>query len=96
MADLLVEARAKQEVLRYVGTVVAEGDGVKLEVGLRRVPQAHPFAGIASGDNIVAFRTRRYDRQPLIVRGPGAGPEVTAAGVFADLLRLATYLGART
>jgi aspartokinase/homoserine dehydrogenase 1 len=42
----------------------------------------------------VSFQTRRYNAEPLIVRGPGAGPEVTAAGVFADLLRLASFLGA--
>ena len=42
----------------------------------------------------IRFRTRRYSDNPLVVQGPGAGPEVTAGGVFADLLRLATYLGA--
>jgi aspartokinase/homoserine dehydrogenase 1 len=41
-----------------------------------------------------AFVTGRYHENPLIVQGPGAGPDVTAAGVFADLLRLGTYLGA--
>jgi aspartokinase/homoserine dehydrogenase 1 len=45
-------------------------------------------------DNVVRFATRRYCENPLIVQGPGAGPEVTAAGVFSDLLRLSTYLGA--
>jgi len=43
----------------------------------------------------VQFSTRRYDSNPLVVQGPGAGPEVTAAGVFADLLRVASSLGAR-
>ncbi|HEX8282923.1 MAG TPA: hypothetical protein VF588_06190 [Pyrinomonadaceae bacterium] len=51
-------------------------------------------ASAARSDNVVSFRTARYDAQPMIVRGPGAGPEVTAAGVFSDLLRLATFLGA--
>lgn len=41
------------------------------------------------------MRTERYDEQPLIIRGPGAGPDVTAAGVFADLLTLMRYIGAR-
>lgn len=45
-------------------------------------------------DNIISFTTARYFKQPLIVRGPGAGADVTAAGVFSDLLRLAAYLGA--
>ncbi|MFU8832665.1 MAG: hypothetical protein ACNA7J_10990 [Wenzhouxiangella sp.] len=46
-------------------------------------------------DNVVAFTTERYRDNPLIVQGPGAGPEVTAAGVFADLLRVASALGAK-
>jgi aspartokinase/homoserine dehydrogenase 1 len=56
-------------------------------------PASHPFARLNLTDNIVQFQTRRYTPNPLIVQGPGAGPEVTAAGVFADLLRLAAYLG---
>jgi aspartokinase/homoserine dehydrogenase 1 len=55
----------------------------------------HAFANMALTDNIVRFETRRYNANPLIVQGPGAGPEVTAGGVFADLLRLSAYLGAR-
>ena len=55
----------------------------------------HAFANIALTDNVVRFATGRYCNNPLIVQGPGAGPEVTAGGVFADLLRLSAYLGAR-
>ena len=50
---------------------------------------------IALTDNVVRYATHRYCDNPLIVQGPGAGPEVTAGGVFADLLRVAAYLGAR-
>jgi aspartokinase/homoserine dehydrogenase 1 len=64
-------------------------------VGIERVDVGHPFANIAMTDNIVRFVTDRYSDNPLIIQGPGAGPEVTAGGVFGDLLRLATYLGAR-
>jgi aspartokinase/homoserine dehydrogenase 1 len=53
----------------------------------------HAFGNIALTDNIVQFVTDRYSENPLIVQGPGAGPEVTAGGVFADLLRLAAYTG---
>ncbi len=84
-------ARARGEVLRYVGSVGPEG---KPTVALRSLPASHAFARLAGTDNCVAYRTRRYDAQPLVVRGPGAGPEVTAAGVLADLLRLSSYLGA--
>ena len=55
----------------------------------------HAFANIALTDNVVRFATSRYNKNALIVQGPGAGPDVTAGGVFADLLRLSAYLGAR-
>jgi len=79
------------EVLRYVGIIPENGIP---RVELKSYPASHPFARISGSDNIVAFKTSRYREQPLIVQGPGAGPEVTAAGVFADLLRLSTFLGA--
>lgn len=91
MQDLFEAAAAAGEVLRYVGAVDAEGHA---SVKLRRVPGTHAFGRIHLTDNIVEFRTTRYDQNPLIVQGPGAGPHVTAGGVFADLLRLAEYLGA--
>jgi bifunctional aspartokinase / homoserine dehydrogenase 1 len=91
MAAALADARAKNQVLRYVGRVDAGG---KATVGLMRLNANHAFANIALTDNVVRFATRRYCDNPLIVQGPGAGPEVTAAGVFSDLLRLSAYLGA--
>ena len=91
MAETLRGARERGQVLRYVGTIDEEG---RASAGLRPFPAEHPFAGLQGSDNVVSFRTARYDAQPMIVRGPGAGPEVTAAGVFADVLRLATFLGA--
>jgi aspartokinase/homoserine dehydrogenase 1 len=66
----------------------------KGSVELRRYPAAHPFAQLSGTDNIIAFTTVRYTKQPLVIRGPGAGAEVTAGGVFSDLLKLAAYLGA--
>jgi len=77
-------------VPRYVGHISPE-DGVRVD--LVGVPPTSVFARADEGDNIVSFRTRRYDTNPLIVQGPGAGPEVTAAGVFADILRLCSFLG---
>lgn len=91
MAELLSEARKRGEVLRYVGTIDEDG---RASAGLRPFPFDHPFANLQGSDNVVSFRTARYDAQPMIVRGPGAGPEVTAAGVFSDMLRLASFLGA--
>src|SRR5450755_1376321 len=91
MAALLAEARGQGQVLRYVGRIDADG---RASVGLTRLYARHAFANIALTDNVVRFATRRYCDNPLIVQGPGAGPEVTAGGVFADLLRLSAYLGA--
>jgi len=85
-------ARAQGRVMRYVGQVSAAGEA---RVGVAELDAKHAFANIALTDNVVRFATRRYCDNPLIVQGPGAGPEVTAGGVFADLLRLAAYLGAR-
>ena len=92
IAARLEAARARGKVLRYTGTLSAAGAAT---VGLKELDAHHAFANIALTDNVVRFATRRYCDNPLIVQGPGAGPEVTAGGVFADLLRLAAYLGAR-
>ena len=62
-------------------------------VGLTELSPDHPFAHGQATDNIVRFTTARYRERPLVVQGPGAGPEVTAAGVFADLLRITAALG---
>ncbi|HKE43592.1 MAG TPA: bifunctional aspartate kinase/homoserine dehydrogenase I [Steroidobacteraceae bacterium] len=86
------KAKAEQQVLRYIGRLEAGG---RATVGLARLEARHAFANISLTDNVVRFATRRYCDNPLIVQGPGAGPEVTAGGVFADLLRLCAYLGAK-
>ncbi len=91
MAAMYQEAAAAGEVLRYIGRLEADG---RATVGLERLPASHSFANINLTDNIVQFETDRYCDNPLIVQGPGAGPAVTAGGVFSDLLRLAGYLGA--
>jgi len=90
MAERITQARDRAEVLRYVANVdVSRG---KAEVCLASFKSDHPFSNISLTDNIVQFVTRRYSENPLIVRGPGAGPDVTAAGIFADLLRLSSML----
>ena len=89
--DDAIERRAQQASIEggrlvYLASVV---DGVA-EVGLRRVEPSSPFATLRGGDNMVALWTDRYLTSPLVVRGPGAGPEVTASGVFADIIRAAS------
>jgi aspartokinase/homoserine dehydrogenase 1 len=58
-------------------------------VGIQRVPLDHPAASAVDTENLFAFTTERYRERPLVIRGPGAGPQVTAAGIFSDLLRVA-------
>ncbi len=86
------DAQSRGEVLRYVGSLSDDGTAA---VRLESLPQDHSFAHINLTDNIVRFVSGRYSDNPLVVQGPGAGPAVTAAGVFADLLRIARYLGAQ-
>ena len=82
-------ARKNGKRLRYVATLDGEG---ALSVGLREVDNGSALAHVALTDNIVRFKTDRYAANPLVVQGPGAGPGVTAGGVFGDLLTLARHL----
>lgn len=93
MAARMASATAHGRVLRYVGALDAATK--RATVGLVELDKSHPFANINLTDNVVRYVTARYDRNPLVVQGPGAGPAVTAGGVFADLLRVCAYLGAR-
>jgi aspartokinase/homoserine dehydrogenase 1 len=97
LLDPLIEAEYRKaqslnQRLRYVGIVDEEG---RCSASLRSFPYDHPFAQAQGTDNVICFTTDRYASQPLVIKGPGAGREVTAGGVFSDILRLAAYLGAR-
>lgn len=72
------------KVLRYIGIIQDGQASVKLEM----VGPDHPFYHLSGSDNIISFTTLRYRHNPLVVKGPGAGAGVTAAGVFADILRV--------
>ncbi len=78
------QARDNGRVLRFVGRVDGEG----AQVGLRELPADHPLAQGAGTDNRVAIHSDRYHRQPLLIQGPGAGAEVTAAALLDDVLRI--------
>jgi len=77
--------KAEGQVLRYIGTITPEG----CRVGLQAVGYEHPLAVIKGGENALSFLTERYQPHPMVIRGYGAGAEVTAAGVLGDVLRLA-------
>jgi aspartokinase/homoserine dehydrogenase 1 len=81
----VVAAKSAGEVLRYVAQI----DGSKVRVGLVNVSANSPIGSLRGPDNILVFRTKRYDEYPLVIRGPGAGAEVTAAGVLGDVLKIA-------
>ncbi|OLL21675.1 Homoserine dehydrogenase [Neolecta irregularis DAH-3] len=79
------DAQQNDMVVRYVGSInVATGE---LKVALDSFPKSHPFAALQSSDNLISFWTKRYGDRPLIIQGAGAGADVTAMGVLADVIR---------
>lgn len=81
--ELLNAAEKQNARLKYVATYK---DGLA-SVGLKEIPEDHPFYNLEGKDNIVMFYTNRYKEQPLIIKGAGAGAAVTASGLFADIIR---------
>lgn len=81
-------AAAEGKVLR----MIAKLDGDKASIGLEAVGSDHPFYGLDGSDNMIVFTTQRYKNRPLVIRGPGAGAEVTAAGVFAEIISIGNAL----
>ena len=81
---LLDDARSKNTRLKYV----AQLENGIAKVGLQEIPEGHDFYNLEGSDNIILFYTNRYTEQPLIVKGAGAGAEVTASGIFADIIRI--------
>lgn len=77
-------------VLRCIGFLDNRGKKKKLSVGIAEVDSTHPFYKLGGSDNVMAIQTKRYFETPLVIKGPGAGAAVTAAGVFSDLIRIGT------
>jgi len=82
------KAEKEGKKLRYIAGL----ENNKATVSLQAVDENHPFYSLSGSDNIISFTTDRYNSRPLVIKGPGAGAEVTAAGVFADIIRIANYL----
>lgn len=82
------KASKEGKVLRYIASMRSGKAVIKLE----EVGSEHPFYNLFVSDNIVLFTTNRYNERPLVVKGPGAGAEVTAAGVFAEIISISNYL----
>ncbi|MCL2444290.1 MAG: bifunctional aspartate kinase/homoserine dehydrogenase I, partial [Treponema sp.] len=82
------QAAAEGKQLRYIA-VIEEG---KAKLSLRAEPEGSPFRSLVDSDNIVVITTNRYSKLPMVIKGPGAGAQVTAGGVFADIVRTARTL----
>jgi len=82
--NLYTKAIANNCQLKYI----AEFNNGKAKVGLKEIPAGHPFYNLKGKDNIVMFYTERYPDQPMIIKGAGAGSDVTASGLFADIIRV--------
>ena len=87
-SDLITTANKQNEKLRMVA-VLEDG---KARIGLESVDVNHPFYNLSGSDNMLVFTTKRYNERPLVIVGPGAGAQVTAAGVFAEIIRIGNYL----
>ncbi|HEV3062730.1 MAG TPA: bifunctional aspartate kinase/homoserine dehydrogenase I [Vicinamibacterales bacterium] len=88
MSARVARAAGRGSVLRYVGRL----EHGRARAGIAEFPRDHPIAATKGTDNIIAFTTTRYAHTPLVIQGPGAGADVTAMGVFSDILKLLHYL----
>ncbi len=86
--SLRANAEAEGKVLRMAATL----ENGQAKIGLVAVDSAHAFYLLSGSDNMIVFTTERYKERPLVVRGPGAGAEVTAAGIFAEIITIGNYL----
>ncbi len=77
----------KKKVLRFI----AQLENNRASISLQEVDSSHPFYNLSGSDNIISYTTERYHERPLVVKGPGAGAEVTAAGVFAEIISIGNY-----
>jgi aspartokinase/homoserine dehydrogenase 1 len=82
------EAEKKGEKLRFMATL----ENGKARVGLTSIGPDHALYPLSGSDNMLSFTTTRYKERPLVIKGPGAGGEVTAAGVFAEIISIANFL----
>ncbi|SFW13195.1 bifunctional aspartate kinase/homoserine dehydrogenase I [Cellulophaga fucicola] len=85
--DMFNESDKKDCKLKYV----AQFENGKASVGLQHIPKGHDFYNLEGSDNIVLFFTERYPNQPMIIKGAGAGADVTASGIFADIIRIGNF-----
>ncbi|GAB4408389.1 MAG: bifunctional aspartate kinase/homoserine dehydrogenase I [Bacteroidia bacterium] len=85
---LRASAEREGKVLRFIATL----EGSQAYISLQSLGPDSPFYQLSGSDNMVVFTSLRYQDRPLVIKGPGAGAEVTAAGIFAEILRIGYYL----
>lgn len=85
--EMYAKAAKAESKLKYV----AQYENGEASVGLQEIPKGHDFYNLEGSDNIVLFYTQRYPDQPMIIKGAGAGAEVTASGIFADIIRIGNF-----
>jgi aspartokinase/homoserine dehydrogenase 1 len=95
VAERVAASKAQGRLPRYLARITPGATGAKVTVGPVEVDAAHPAAALRGAEAFVAFHTERYKEYPMVVRGAGAGGAVTAAGVLADILRLAQNIRGR-
>ncbi len=95
VAERVTASKGQGRLPRYLARITPGAAGAKVTVGPVDVDAAHPAAALRGAEAFVAFHTERYKEYPMVVRGAGAGGAVTAAGVLADILRLAQNIRGR-
>jgi aspartokinase/homoserine dehydrogenase 1 len=85
--EIRKKADGKKKALRFI----AQLENSRATISLQEVDSNHPFYNLSGSDNIISYTTERYHERPLVVKGPGAGAEVTAAGVFAEIISIGNY-----
>ncbi|MEN9391176.1 MAG: bifunctional aspartate kinase/homoserine dehydrogenase, partial [Pseudomonadota bacterium] len=86
--QMKINAHKENKALRFI----AKYENNCISIGLTMVGVNHPFYNLSGSDNIISFTTNRYKSRPLVIQGPGAGAEVTASGVFGEIINIINYL----
>ncbi len=90
--DFFEKLRSNAEKEGKVLRMIAKLDKGATSISLEAVDASHPFYGLSGSDNMIIFTTRRYNQRPLVITGPGAGAAVTAAGIFAEIIKIGESL----
>jgi len=90
--SLYKEAKAKQQKLKFVAELTVDSDQqIQAKVGLQGVDSSSDYYTLSGSDNILMLYTDRYQKQPMVIKGAGAGADVTASGIFGDIIRASNH-----